>query len=156
MGPETASLFVGIASFVSAWAVLSVMGAKRKTYDDSHQFERKRREAIRKGDFTYRNFEPAIDELALSFVNIVSKEKIEKVAPHFGQPWPLPTSEACEIPTHPNFNPNQWITPMFGGPSLPAEDKYKNFCLWLSGYLEAAGDEIFTEDIRTKLEELKL
>lgn len=79
MGPETASLFVGIASFVSAWAVLSVMGAKRKTYDDSHQFERKRREAIRKGDFTYRNFEPAIDELALSFVNIVSKEKIEKV-----------------------------------------------------------------------------
>ena len=82
-------------------------------------------------------------------------EKTHEVASH--ESWLLPTSEACEIPTHPNFNPNHWITPTFGGPSLPAEDKYKNFCIWLDGYLKAVGsDEIFTDDIRTKLEELEL
>ena len=106
MGPETASLFVGIASLVSAWAVLSVMGAKRKTYDGSHQFERKRREAIRKGDFTYRNFEPAIDELALSFVSIVSKEKIEKVEEDLAtsgiaEPWKT-TEFICLLYTSPS------------------------------------------------------
>ena len=84
-------------------------------------------------------------------------EKTHEVAPH--ESWLLPTSEACEIPTHPNFNPNQWITPQFVSPAV-LTTKYVEFIAWLKGmckaYHDMDNDTIPIEDIKNKLEDLEL
>ena len=105
-------------------------------------------------------FGPARNELKVDFQEveeIINKmnEKTHEVAPH--EPWPLPTSETFNTPT--DFDPNKWITPMFGGPSLPTT-KYIEFIAWLKGmckaYYDMDNNTIPIEDIENKLEELEL
>ena len=82
-------------------------------------------------------------------------EKTHEVAPQ--EPWSLPTSESCEIPT--NFDPNQWITPQFVSPVVPTT-KYIEFIAWLKGmckaYCDMDNNTIPIEDIKNKLEDLEL
>jgi tight adherence protein C len=58
-----ACVFMGLAIGGSVWLVLSVASAKRNAYDAAHRFEKRRRREIRERSFTFRYFEPAIDEI---------------------------------------------------------------------------------------------
>ena len=88
-------LFTGIAFALSAWAVLSVAYAKRIKYDTAHQFEKKRRDAVRVKSFTYRQFEPAIDELGRVFANGKQNQakKLEESLATSGMPEPWTAHE---------------------------------------------------------------
>ena len=109
-------------------------------------------------------FGPLINELKVDFQEVEEiinkmneKDKMneitEKVAPR--EPWPLPTSEACNIP----IDPNGWITPQFVSPIVPTT-KYVEFVAWLKGmckaYYDMDRETIPIEDIKNKLKELEL
>ena len=61
------SLIVGVFAGISAWLVVTVVNARRKVYEQAHEFERQRREKIRESSLFYRLFEPAIDEISPLF-----------------------------------------------------------------------------------------
>ncbi len=82
---------MGITFAVSAWLVLSVTSARRKAYESAHRFEQQRREELREKSFTYRHFEPALDEIG-EIMGKGNEEKLQTLgetiaASGIGVPW---------------------------------------------------------------------
>ena len=79
MLPVFASIVAGIAACLSVWLILSVVTGRRKQYESGHQFEKRRRDLVRRGSFTFRNFEPAVDEIGEMFA-VGNEAKLEKLS----------------------------------------------------------------------------